>query len=296
MRSVLLLFAVAGFAGARSLDAQDAQFQQIAWGSSAERSEQLIRALGYRFVERKPLGVVEYAGAGGERLSAVTTPNGLQGVARSWALRSEEEALHRFRHLQDSIARYMRRGPDTLQTRAATWASSTGTISVSSMENDEPGFPFRVFVSHRSSRFIEEFSAIVLRETLADQEAEQAWFRSRVDASRWVVLYWQRDLAVSYDRTRVSRPANGVIRLWLRWDQRTPQETTSFPRVSYLYSLEHTEVRCSPPSTRDSAMYFYDANGRIVRSADQDWSRWETTVPDSVGEAFVEAVCRTLRR
>ncbi len=74
----------------------------------------------------------------------------------------------------------------------------------------------------------------------------------------------------------------GVLGVWIRTAEAKSQG----------YSLDRYELKCAARKLRLASSTDYDKDGRVLHSTSFDSASWDDVIPDSVGEAILQTVCR----
>lgn len=110
---------------------------------------------------------------------------------------------------------------------------------------------------------------------------------------RWISAGRSERLALTFDRTRITVISAGTYRIWERRSYLNTQ-TNSGGDV-YDVVLSHADVDCTRARTRLISFVQYLGN-KVVKSASAESpDRWQPVVPESIGEALMEAVCAHVR-
>ena len=109
-------------------------------------------------------------------------------------------------------------------------------------------------------------------------------------ASTWELFSTSTDGQKSFtDYARIKKDTYGLKTFTAWWQLKLPSAGTvnskKFNSVLYLYRVD-----CNQASTAQLSANYYDASGKVIY-VDGDERRPSVAVPDSTGEAFVEAIC-----
>jgi hypothetical protein len=118
------------------------------------------------------------------------------------------------------------------------------------------------------------------------------WLEERL-GDRWYVVYLDGDtMSVSYDVTRLSG-SGAQTYVWTRWDYRRPQRAEGFRFVFYI---ERRRVDCAALASAAYSFTAYGEGGQVVQSDSHAYPEMRPSVPGSVGDAILEAICENLQQ
>lgn len=108
----------------------------------------------------------------------------------------------------------------------------------------------------------------------------------------WVLIGDSSQGHKVYGDFETLRRTSGARKMWTMWNYASPME---FPDGLYLSSKILKEYDCNGRRTRTLLMVGYSAlwgEGNVFGNTSFGEPRWEISVPESIGEGELNAVCR----
>jgi hypothetical protein len=87
----------------------------------------------------------------------------------------------------------------------------------------------------------------------------------------------------NYNTRKMTCDSKGVLKVWIRTEGIGYGETRAMTRY---------EINCRNNQTRIMSMVKYDSGGGVTSNRSWKNPDWDEVIPDSVGEAILETVCR----
>lgn len=88
-----------------------------------------------------------------------------------------------------------------------------------------------------------------------------------------------------YDRSRVTIPRRGIVRVWTR-------KTNNPPKRLVSESLSLFEINCAENTIRSLSYVAYDKDGSIISSESETNAKWSFNVPESIGDELWYVLCK----
>jgi len=285
----LLLALVLSTAGA--LHAQKPETEQrltfpgIAWGEPYARTASVLQGMGFAPAGSRGASARAFANARGDSLYAgFDDGGGLEAMTFAAHLQASE-----IRGAFDARAQQLREAlgePDSASARLTYWSFPSGD---------------QLFLAREGGRLVEFYFSAEARakvgEMLAASESEgdevgsddaDAWYAARILNSRWEALAVGTEMGVAFDPATASRLSDGTLDVWTRWDHAEYAENDDGSR--YSYTIEHQRIDCSGGRMMTLQLVEYDGT-RVVKSLTPPQARWEPTVPETMGEQVIQAIC-----
>jgi hypothetical protein len=114
----------------------------------------------------------------------------------------------------------------------------------------------------------------------------------RFDLKRWVVLYEEENLLISFDTRTVDHHEGRHYLAWIRYDY---AESRDLGAKKYDNTVGRFEIACGQPIRyRTFDFVFYRGKDLVRSEKAEPPTPWQNLVPDSVGEDAYTALCSIL--
>lgn len=117
---------------------------------------------------------------------------------------------------------------------------------------------------------------------------------------RWTVLgtFGSESVRAEVDQARAVRMPNGQVQMWVRGTYPRNQALEDRPLLKYRSWIKLYLADCERRTLGVAEEVYHDVDGDVVHSIINDRARagfWLNVVPETIGEAILEAACKSLR-
>ena len=116
-----------------------------------------------------------------------------------------------------------------------------------------------------------------------------AGLASAQNSNRWLVIAPGEPI-LALDTTTMTKSADGLPRVWLRFTYKTPRGTGD---KQYVTELWRVDINCTKRQISYVTTINYSAHGDVVSSIQAPYTAWNEVVPDTTGEEAVNGFCKS---
>ena len=128
----------------------------------------------------------------------------------------------------------------------------------------------------------------------ADPDAHRAWAARYLDMDDWMIAGFNNGSFWLVSSEKAPRNSYPIVQDWVRFEQASPLN----PKLLNASALWQMEMDCSKSAYRTIRSINYRYNnlrGPVLGNRTDDDAKFSTPPPQSVGDAFVQAVCQSAK-
>lgn len=140
-----------------------------------------------------------------------------------------------------------------------------------------------------------EDACIKLRKLKKDEER----------GDNWVYYADSKDGSYYYDKTRIKKMTNNHVMIWSRDEADNPNHIKMVAEErgyygnkydNYSYSLTLYEIDCQHAKLATANNIDYDKSGYVIDSTKANDLKFETIIPDSIGDSLYKKICKANKK
>ena len=110
----------------------------------------------------------------------------------------------------------------------------------------------------------------------------------------WTKILENSKGEVSFIQDKKLPDISGIIKVW----EKSLLPTYLYKKITYKNVVCKTLVRvnCNNKELLFEKVYYYDSKGNVINGADAIYDKWETIIPETIGETMLNNICKLFNK